>query len=125
MFRRESVAPLAGDIVEAKRVIEQSQCVLEAEHPTHGGVDERDRNPSRPNGGRHAVGVDGVGHVDVDAGAEGENTGLTSVGRHSVVDQLADAAPVTNDQALESAGVPPRSLKEDITVAAPAFTPAS
>src|ERR1700730_16117369 len=102
MLRRESVAPLAGDIAEAICIIEQSQCVLEAEYSAHGGIDERDRNPSSPNGRRHAIGVDGVGHVDVDAGAEGENTGLTSVGRHTMVDQLADASPVTDDEALES-----------------------
>src|ERR1700720_2643868 len=115
MLRGESVAPLSGDIAETVWIIEQSQCVLEAKHPAHGGVDKRDRNPSGPNGRRHAVGVDGVGHVDVDPGVEGENTGLTSVGRHSVVDQLADAAPVTNDEALESPATAQHVTEKPIT----------
>ena len=66
------------------------------------GIDERLRQPPGSDRRRHAVDVDGVGHVDVNACSKGKNSGLHARGRDAVIHHLCDAVVVADHDTLES-----------------------
>src|ERR1700682_1040886 len=102
LFGSERVPSLARDVAEAVRILEKAKRVLDSKHAMDRRIHERFRNSSGADGRTEAIEIHIVGHVDIHAGAEAEDSCFPSVRGHTVRDQLADSTPVADDCSLEA-----------------------
>ena len=83
-------------------VVEKAETLLQIEHAPHAGVDLGHGHETALERDRQALNVAIAGHVDIDAGLEGQSGSLDDIRRDAMVHKLRDGVVVADQNSAEA-----------------------